>query len=685
MKIKSIKSRLLCFTLSLLVLLSATGFKTKDQSKLDGTLLKDDFYAAVNKEWLSTAKIKEGEVGTQPADVLVESITNFKKDIFKDLVKKKNSLKKDSTDRKMLSFYEIYLDTKSRNKDGIKPIENYLNQIKSVKTTSDLNKLITEDKFNIFSGLYNFSVSADIKNTSKSILYVAPTTLILGKTDIIGSLDIYGNSDEYTNPSEQIKLTKNEHIKYYTKVLKLSGYTDEEAKSKIENKFKFEEMIAPYIMGQKERTTNPDYLNSIYNVCSINDLNKLAPNLDLPAIMKSQGYDKAEKIILHEPKWLSNLNSIYVDKNISLIKDYIELNIIAYSAPYLTEDFKKAIQERNSVLLGIQGNSPIEEDALSAVEAVFGNAIGKLYVEKHFTPENKKDVENLVEKFIASYKNILSTTDVFEKETRTNAIKKLDSLKYEIGYPDKWQDYSNIEINDYSEGGSLYENMLNATYSLKLQTNESLNNSPLSLWTIIPPHMIEAFYSPTANSIYLPAGILQPPFYDRNSSLEEKLGSIGAIIGHEISHAFDTTGAKFDEIGNLRNWWTKKDLEKFTQRADKVRAYYSKIEYLPGHFINGDLKVGENIADIGSVQSSLNILKDIPNANYKEFFESWAKTWCGVFTPEVELYLLQTMPHSPHKIRGNVALQQFEKFHETYNTKPGDKMYVVPWERLKIW
>nr|WP_242984789.1 M13 family metallopeptidase [Clostridium taeniosporum] len=271
------------------------------------------------------------------------------------------------------------------------------------------------------------------------------------------------------------------------------------------------------------------------------------------------------------------------------------------------------------------------------------------------------------------------------EETKKRALEKLDKLNIQIGYPEKWADYSDLEIKSFEDGGSLLENISNLGEFFQEKQFSKLNEPVDRITFNCLPQTINAYYKATSNTITVPAGILQEEFYNENASREHNLGAIGAIIGHEISHAFDNNGAKYNADGNLNSWWTEKDYKKFQEKTNKVRNFYSKLKTDRGNNVNGDLTVGENIADIGGIACALDILGQMPNPNYKEFFESNATVWREINTKESEINNLLYEPHSPNKIRANVVLAQFDKFYETYGIKENDKMYIKPQDRLQIW
>ncbi|MDU7439699.1 MAG: M13 family metallopeptidase, partial [Clostridium sp.] len=332
-----------------------------------------------------------------------------------------------------------------------------------------------------------------------------------------------------------------------------------------------------------------------------------------------------------------------------------------------------------------KGDIPDDEKAISVVNSLLSEPFGRLYINRYFNPQIKTNVENMTSKIIETYKRRIEKLDWMSDKTKANAIEKLNNLNVNIGYPEKWEDYSSVEIKSYDEGGSLLQNALNISKFLYEKQLEKLNSTVDRNEFACPPQMVNAFYNPTSNGITVPAGILQDEFYDINASEERNYGAIGAVIGHEISHAFDNTGAKFDSNGNLNCWWTDEDLSKFQEKTQKVRDYYNKVKTDNGKNVNGDATVGENIADIGGIACVLDILKEKENPNYKDFFESNARIWREIATPEYEDMALKFDVHSPNKIRVNVVLPQFDQFYTTYGVTEKDKMYIKPEDRLQIW
>lgn len=636
-----------------------------------GVRLNDDFYDAVNSDWIKNAKIEDGKSTASTFDDVENKVTEQIKDIINNLLINKDAYKENSDEKKIINIYNNTLNIEARNREGIKPVKENLDGIKSIGTIDDITKLWKDKR--ILNSTIKFSVEKDIKDVKTNILYISPTALSLG------------DSDEYTNPTENSKKERKLTEDYYNKILMLSGYTQQESQKKVDDMFKFEEMVAPYIKGKKEKATTKNLIDEQYNVYTVAELNNLAPNLNLPEIMNYMGIDKANKIILEDPEWLKAFNKLYNQENLPLIKNYIEIVNLLYASNYLSEDFENANKEYASNMLGITGNVSKEEEAVDNVNSMMGMAIGRLYSEKYVPEKTKKDVESITKDIIAVYKKRIDNLDWMSSQTKKNAIDKLDKLKIKIAYPDSWNDYSKLDIKSYEEGGSLFQNAMTLRIFERDKMFNKINKLVDKDEDQFKPQTVNAFYSATENSIIIPGGIIQGHFYDVNAPKEVNLGGIGVIIGHEISHAFDNTGAQYDSDGNLNNWWTEEDYKEFMQKTQKVANFYSQIEATPGEKLDGNLTVGENIADIGGVSCLLDILGEMNNANYKAFFESYAVTWRQITTKEYATYALIIDVHSPNKVRVNAVLPQFQKFYDTYGITEKDGMYVKPGDRIGIW
>lgn len=676
-KLKKVKvlSYVLIISLSLLTTVPVKAQQVNavtSQSKIiqNNVRIQDDFYDVVNREWLNKAKIDDGKVSDSAFDEADKVLSDQKKEIIKELLANEKSYTSNSDEKKIINLYKNYLNTDARNKQGIEDIKQIIKEVKDIKTIDDLSTL-KEDY--IYNPLINVECVVDLKYVTRYAAYIETSSLSLG------------DSDEYTKPTEDSKKVKELVVNYYINILRLSGYDELTAKIKVDNLFKLENIIAPYITGKEEMSKDSSIIEKQYNVYKLNKIDELAPNVKIKNIMENAKLDNANKIILINPEWLKALNGIYTQENLPLIKDYIEINNICAIAGYLGENFEKAGEEFSKQYLGTEGDIPKEEKAINLVDSFLSEPFGKIYVDKYFASKIKKNVEDITNEIIKSYEKRIDNLDWMSNETKIKAKEKLDKLGFQIGYPDKWDDYSKLEVRSFEDGGSLLENVCNIAEFEQEKQADKINKTVDKNEFLCSPQTVNAFYNPTTNTITVPAGILQKPFYDENGKKENILGGIGSIIGHEISHAFDSTGSQFDADGNFNNWWTDEDYKKFEEKTNKVRAFYSNIKLEDGQIVNGDLTVDENIADIGGVACVLDILKDMSNADYKTFFETNASMWREINTKEYEKLRLENDTHSPGKIRVNAVLPQFDEFYKIYEVKQGDKMYVKPEDRLKIW
>ncbi|NFI93135.1 M13 family metallopeptidase [Clostridium botulinum] len=629
--------------------------------------LQDNFYETVNKEWLEKSMLKQDEEAKSTFTETKDKVNNDTKRIFNDLLIHENKYLSNTDEKKIINLYNNSINISERNNQGAEPIKKYTKKIKEAKNINELTKLLGDPTINIFSNLINFSVGSDIYDEKNNALYISSTRLVLG------------DSDQYRNETDKTKNNKENMEKYLVNILMLSGYSREEANKKVSNLFYFENQLASSIIGVNEFADYYNNQENNYKTYKISDINELSNNLDLSYIIKNLGYENVNKVILFEPKWLDKLNEIYNEENLQVIKDYTEVCMISAASKYLSENFRNEYLALQKSLYDID-NISLEDETKELVKKNFNSALSKLYVGEVFSEEIKSDVKNITEEIINTYSNRIKNLEWMSASTKDNAIKKLNNIKVNIGYPEEWIDYSNLEIKSYKEGGSFLENIINLekfSYKKPVNAKESFNK--------ISPEDVNAYYDAESNEITIPAAILQKPFYDINESKEKNLGGLGVIIGHEITHAFDNNGSKFDENGKIKNWWTDEDYKKYEDKIKRIEEVYGNIEALPGIKVNGEITLGENIADIGSMTCMLDILDNIPNANYDEFFRNFATVWRDITTEEYKVLLLKIDSHSPSDIRVNTVLQQFEKFYEIYNVTENDDMYIKVKDRLSIW
>ena len=639
---------------------------------------QDDFYEYVNGQWLKTAYHNINPLLRENSYIsdLYEKSDKDVQNMFKDLLKNANRYDENSDEKKMINLYNNILDVKSRNEQGIEPIKKYLDKIDNVKTIDDLTNILSDGEMDIFNNLFQFNVVQDYDNNQTHELYIVPTLLGVG------------NSDSYTIDNEENRQDKKEYINYLTQLLILSGYDKYDTSNKVDDLIKFEEMVAPSEIGLQQAVTSGIDMSQYNVTVTMDDLKTIAPNLNLPTIMHGLGIDKANKIVVQQMQWLKKFNELYTEKNLPLIKNYIEMTIYQATTMFLTEDLNKVNDDYIEYLGGQKADGlSLEEEAFNIVNKKFTMTIGKIYAEKYFTAAEKQDVESLTKEVIEAYKKRIQNNTWISETTKLNALEKLNKMSINIAYPDDYENYSNVEVKSFEEGGSLLSNMMNLT-RLSRQKELATVNNPIKKTIFsdtLPPQSVTAEYHFNINGIIIAAGILQPDFYKIDNTKEKKLATIGFIIAHEVSHALDDMGAMYDGDGNLKEWWNPEDYKKFEEKTNRVADFYNKIEVLPGKNINGQLTLGENIADISGMACLLDVLETMPNANYKEFFESYADGYRCARTLEYQEELLNLDSHSPYKSRVNVVLQQFEKFYETYGITEKDEMYVKPEDRVQVW
>ncbi|MDR5588971.1 MULTISPECIES: M13 family metallopeptidase [Clostridium] len=635
--------------------------------------LEDDFYNYINDDWLSKAKLPKGYTTYSSFEEANIKVKQDLKNIINDIRSNKNKYQDSSEEIKILNLYDNYLDENNKKTEGIKILRNYIENIHNIQTLDDFRNYLTD--LNAFStqSIINIGVGADLKNSTVNILYIGESDLGLN------------NSEYYIERNDLNKKIETEYKKYISKLYKLIGESRNNANKKADRFYEMEKKLAKNIPTIKQNAEDLDIIKKSYNIYSVKELDELASNIKFNEIFKKLNIDDPNKIVVNNPQYIKQLNKLMIENNIEDIKLFLETNILMKSSDYLSKDFRDASDGLSKTIYGIKDKISDEEKAINLVNSVLSEPLGKIYVKKHFSEDSKKEVETLTSEIIDNFKYRINNLEWMSEITKEKAVKKLNNINVKIGYPDVWRDYAQLTIKSHNNCGCLLENVLNV-YSFQLKEELSLLNKEVerNSWEM-SPQTVNAYYNPTKNEIVFPAAILQKPFYDIKNNKVENLGGIGAVIGHELTHAFDNTGSKFDECGNLNNWWTDKDYKEFNIRSKRVMDYYSHIQINSGEFVDGKLTSGENISDLGGVACIIDIANNINNVNLKELFKNYAIIWRGINTKEMESYLLKNDVHSPKKARVNIVLSQFEEFYNVYGIKQGDDMYVSPENRIKVW
>ena len=632
---------------------------------LKGSNLHDDFYEAINKEWLNKSTIPVGEIMGGGFPELQKQNTDKIEKIITELSGKQFA--EGTKEQKIADFYSTALDTNNRNKQGIEPIQKYVKAIDDAKTLGDLVQAdLTLEKELGLSSLFSFAIMNDAKNSSKNALYYTGLATGLDKNSFV---------------TEDSK-AKKAYIQYMTKLLVVSGEKESTAKALAEKIYEMEKVLASVSLDPHEQGD----VNKYYNPYSIQEFDDMFKTVDMKQVLKSMKVDSADKVIVFDVKLAQKGAELLTDTNLNVLKAYSKVQLLMATGGLLSDEFGDAANEFAATLYGVTGEKTDQEIAVAKTTSTMSGYLEQMFAEQHFSPEAKEDVEQMVDKLIATYEERIKSLDWMSETTKAKAIKKLDTMIVKIGYPDKWDTtLDKVAIKTYDEGGSLFSNTFTVTKAYIDNTKAKLDKPVDRTQWVTSVYTVNAFYNALNNEITFPAGILQAPFYDINAKPEENYGAIGMIIGHEISHAFDNNGSSYDENGNANNWWTEEDFKKFEEKNQKLIEFYNAIEIIPGVLNDGQLTLSENGADLGGMAASLQVVSQMSNPDYKAYFESNAEMWKSTTTKEFAAMLSKNDVHSANKVRVNRTIVNFQEFYDTYGIKPGDGMYIAPEDRVSIW
>ena len=635
---------------------------------------KHDFFNHVNGSWLEKNEIPEDRTRWGSFDELRK---NTDADVLAILEKamKSNSLKAGSDQAKAVQLYQSILNVDARNESGIEPLNLFLSKINQIATVEDLQNYLTEMQSKGGAGFFGAYVGSDSKDSNKNVVYLGT-----------GSLGL-PDRDYYVKDDSDSKEKRKKYVAHITRMLQFLGDSEPDAESQAQQILAFETALAIPRLDKVERRD----ARKRYNPKSITELQEMVPAINWSTYFEDLGI-KTDTVIVSQLKYTEDLQVIFAKNNVSDWKAYLRWTVLNKAASSLSEEIDKANWEFYSkTLKGAKKQRPREERALSAVNRTMGEALGQLYVSEKFPPEAKEKAQEMIVNVLKAFENRINNVSWMSPETKVKAIEKLNATTVKVGYPDQWKDYSNLEI-----GVSYFQNRLNAS-AWRFNKNIDKLNKPVDKteWHM-SPQTVNAYFNPSYNEIVFPAAILQPPFYDYNADDAVNYGGIGAVIGHEISHSFDDSGARFDKDGNLNDWWTESDLEQFEALGKALADQYSAIEVLPETNINGAFTLGENIGDLGGVNVAYDGLQLEFEKNGRpenidgftaeqRYFMSWATIWRSKYRDEALKNQIKTDPHSPGMVRAVQPLKNVDSFYEAFNIKEGDEMYLAPDNRIKIW
>ena len=634
----------------------------------------EDFYKYACGGWMKLNPIPAEYSRYGSFDKLGEDNQKRLQAIFDDVVSKRKELGKGSDAQKIADFYTVAMDSVRLNAEGFNPIIEDLKKIDNINNASDVAKYMGEvSNVNIFFGMY---VDADIKNAKSNLLQTYQGGIGMGQKDY------------YFDTTESITEVRNAYVQHVQKMFEMIGTSTEEAANNAKLVMNIESRIANSHFSQVE-LRDPE---GNYNKYSYDDLLKEYPDFDWKALFDAMNI-KVKEISISQPSAVKEAIAILNDTPIDQIKTYIKWQLINSASSYLSDDFSKENFEfYGKIMSGSEEQSPRWKRAVEVVNSSLGMAVGRIYCDKYFHEDAKKRMEKLVDNLLKAYSERINNLDWMSEETKAKAQEKLSAFYVKVGYPNKWIDYSSLEIN---KDDSYWDIVKKAS---KFEVDFMLDklNRPVDKddW-YMTPQTVNAYYNPTTNEICFPAGILQYPFFDMEADDAFNYGAIGVVIAHEVTHGFDDQGCQFDKDGNLVNWWTDSDKENFTQRTKVMEEYFNQIEVAPGLYANGAFTLGENIADHGGLQVAYhafkNATKDAPLevidgfTPEQRFFISYANVWAGNIRDEEVVRRTKVDPHSLGKWRVNGALPHIGAWYEAFNITPESPLYLAPEKRVSIW
>ncbi len=620
---------------------------------------KEDFHLYVNYDWLKNAEIPAGY-----------RFWSFTSEVNKTVEDKEKALITDENmeghDVELIrDYYNAILDWDERNKTGLTPMIQLIDEIQAIQSLEELTKFICDkDIGNCFSRFINVNIEPAVSDSSRYIVAIRINNHI-------------GPEGETSKPSGRQQTSEK---KFVSELMKLAGYDRAEAAqmydavvSRIEPFFYYEQI------REVKRGLSPYEGNVV--IMSSDEIKSLTKEFPLMRVLDYYGVADAEQYEVFNTDIIKNLDRIYTESDLAYLKRYLIVTCVMKMGPHLNQDADKLFDDYYKSLYGISEVASDEDFALRTVVISLGTPFYKAYLQKYHATKTQEHVKKLIKQIIDEYRLMLSEEDWLSESTKKYAIEKLDNINIGAVYPPVWDDFSDLDIKGLS-----YLDAIQKINDYKWQVALAKIGRTCSHTEWRNLYLTtNAFYDPLYNSIIINYGIVDGDFYYDGISDEELYAGLGTIIGHEISHAFDTSGALFDKNGDYVNWWTEEDYSTFELKTDELIKYLSNITVWLNGNVNGKMVCGETIADIAGMKVILKMAEKIPDFNYEEFFTAYAKRWRSIMSEESEQYYFATDTHLLDYLRTNIVVQQFEEFYETYDVKKGDTMYLSPKKRINIW
>lgn len=637
---------------------------------------KEDFYQYACGGWKAAHPLTPEYSNFGIFDSVRETAREQLNDLITNLPNHPDAKIQDTLAQKASDLYSLAMDEGRRNAEGATPILPLLEEIENADT-SDMARLLAWQHFGIGGSFFNSGVGSDAMNSDINILHIGEVGLGLGDRDL------YIEDNEYSLKIREAYKT------YIMRMMELAGYDAEAQQRIMDTVMRIETEMARHKMTREDRR---DPLKR-YNVFTMDEIPERFPLFDWQTYFSGLGVEKADKVNFANPDFITFVTEFISSLTDREIKDYMLFETVSDASGLLSDDFEEASFELyGKVMSGKEEDEPRWKKAVGLVNAMLGEAIGKLFVEKHFPEENKFYMLRLTENLRDALRSHIMGLSWMSDTTKKKAVEKLEAMKVKIGYPDKWKDYSEIHVDPALS----YHNNVLAASKWFVKDNYSKLGKPVDKeeWHITP-QTVNAYYSPVSNEVCFPAAILQPPFFDPEADDSMNYGAIGVVIGHEMTHGFDDSGRKFDKNGNLAEWWTEEDAVRFTALADKLVEQFDAIEVAPDTKANGRFTLGENIADQGGLRIALTAYRKSTEESKPEdidgfsplqrFYISYATVWAGNIREEEIKIRTKTDPHSLGKLRTNATLKNVDEFFDAFSVSEGDAMWRKPEDRVVIW
>ncbi|HEL1062447.1 TPA: endopeptidase [Streptococcus equi subsp. zooepidemicus] len=630
------------------------------------TTYQEDFYQAVNGQWAETAVIPDDKPRTGGFSDLADEIEDLMLTTT-DAWLAGEHVPNDAILENFVKFHRLVADYDKRDQVGVAPALDLIEEYKALGSFAEFASKVADYELNGKPNQFPFSVAPDFMNAQLNVLWAEAPGLILPDTTY------YAKDNDKGKELLAIWRGMQEEL------LPKFGFSHEEAKDLLDKVITLDKQLADYVLSREEYS---EYAK-LYHPYDWAEFTKLVPELPLDDIFTVILGEVPDKVVVPEERfWTEFAADYYSEKNWELLKAWLVLTAAGAYHTYLTDEIRVLSGVYSRALSGTPQAMDKKKAAYYLAQGPFNQALGLWYAGEKFSPEAKADVEHKVAKMIEVYKSRLETADWLAPATREKAITKLNVITPHIGYPEKLPEtYAKKVIDDKL---SLVENAQNLA-KISIAHSWSKWNKPVdrSEWHM-PANMVNAYYDPQQNQIVFPAAILQAPFYSLSQSSSANYGGIGAVIAHEISHAFDTNGASFDEHGSLKNWWTDEDYAAFKERTDKIVEQFDGLDSY-GAKVNGKLTVSENVADLGGVACALEAAQSEPDFSARDFFINFATIWRMKAREEFMQMMASIDVHAPGQWRTNVTLTNFDEFHQEFNIKEGDPMWRAPEDRVIIW